>query len=701
MHKRDHFEKDYISDAIAMAIRAGRGVLVCAFLVSIVALLYYLFKGYIPEFHTDSAFKNLLAGEIVRQGSYFPSDWNYVNGDLWVLFGQIFIIPLLPFFKNSYTLHAISGLMSSVIVLASLWCVSGMVMRTGWMRLLTVTIFAGGVSWVMAENLFGQVSYGNVLYVSAFMLYFGWRWLECTTRRAMIGWAAALVALSTLAFWGNPQRAVAYDLAPMFAAIAAWCLARTDLLTWHPGARRWKLTRPSQRVIGLVMLVCVSALLGTILHSVSLALVHSADGAGSTRWLTFATFKDNLWFTFEGILGMFGALPTPGASLTSLGGSYEAVRLLAVLTMLALLPLACCAFLRDARPGARMLAAFTASGLCIFIFLQITTTTPDMSGPVISSRYMLPSLVLGVVLLLGYAESKGLRSPTGVAAWAVILVLSSSLVHPGNSFSRLYRGTPASTHMQAVEALRSKGLEYGYATYWNSGVITVLSGEDVRVRQIEFSHGMPVPRLHLASRNWFRSEAWAGKSFLLLTRDEAAQMDRSEIFSFTGQPLEEFTVGDFIVLVFKENLASTLPGWDIDRSDERSLDSMLEAGSLRQIGRAEPSEGHLKLVSDVGESGFLHYGPYVTLAAGNYRVVVDVSSSGNEEAGYVDVAGNMGAIVLAKAPINGSVSTPLSLEVSAAEDVESVEVRVFSNGSSSMELRSITLMPETPPNALQ
>jgi len=694
MHKGNAPSRDYLADAIDVAVRAGRPLLAGLFLFSLVALVYYLFKGYVPEFHSDSAFKSLLAGEVVRQGAYFPSDFNYVNGDLWVLFGQIFIIPLLPFFKNSYTLHAVSGLICSIIVLISLWCVSGMVMRSRWMRLLTVTIFAGGVSWVVAENLFGQVSYGNVLAIAVFTLYFAWRWLQATSRRGLIGWAAALLLLGILAFWGNPQRAAAYDLAPMLAALLAWGLARSNLLVWHDGARRWKLTADAWRLIGVLAILFTSALAGTVLHAVSLAHVHSADGAGATRWLGFAGFKDNLAFTLEGVLGMFGALPTAGGPVMSKLGAYEALRLLAMLTLLVLLPSACCLFLRDDRPGARMLAAFTASGLCLFVFLQVTTTTPDMTGPIMSARYMLPFLILGVVLLIGMAEARGVRTPVGMASWAVTLVLASSLIYPGNSFSRLYRGTPASPQAEVMQALKARGLQYGYGTYWNSGVITILSGSDVRVRQIELELGVPVPMTHLSSLSWFRPKSWQGNSFLLLSQDEAAHLDRQATFVFTGQPLDEFSVGQFQVLVFKENLAATLPGWDVDGSKQPTLSDTLSPHTRHQIGRLERAAGQVRLASDAGETGFLHYGPYVKLAPGQYQVDIDLSVQGEGESGYVDVVSNMGATVLAKTMITGPSSAPLHLKLSTADAMESVEVRVFSNGASAMQLRSITLQPE-------
>lgn len=699
MQKRNELGVDYVADAIGVLARFGRGLLLGLFLISLVALVYYQFKGYIPEFHSDSAFKSLVAGEVIRQGSYFPPEWNYVNGDLWVLFGQIFIIPLLPFFKNSYSLHAISGLISSIIVLTSLWCVSGMAVRSRWMRLLAVTIFAGGVSWVVAENLFGQVSYGNVLYLAVFTLYFAWRWLESGTRRGKIGWGMALVVLGTLAAWGNPQRAFAYDLLPMLAAVLAWAMTRDALLVWSPGARRWQLTADAWRLTGLLGMLFGSILLGAILHSISIQHVHNAAGAGATRWLTFEGARENLWLTLKGILGMFGALPSPDRSVMSPGGAYEALRLLGMLSLLVMLPVVSCAALRDARPSARMLAAFTASGLCLFVFLQVTTTTPDMSGPIHSARYMLPSLILGVVLLVAYAEAKGPRSIPGLAAWSILLILLSSLAYSGNSFSRLYRGTPQSAHQQAIEVLKHEGLQYGYASYWNSGAITILSGGDVKIRQIELHDGVPEPRLHLASSTWYRPAAWKGKSFLMLSRDELPQLDRTAMFAFTGAPLREFTVGDFTVLVFKQNIAADLPDWDVISGAPHQIGEPLSARTRHEIGRLENVGGQRRLTAAQGESGYLHFGPYVKLPAGQYQVQVDVAATGTGESGYVDVVSGLGTKVFARSPITAGDRAPIRLTVKAAEDLENVEIRVYTNGANPMVLSAITLAPGAAPIA--
>lgn len=684
---------DYVEALIGQAARTGRTLLPLLFLFSVVALVYYLFKGYLPEFHSDSAVKNLLAEEVLRQGSYFPSDWNYVNGDLWVVFGQAFIIPLLPFLPNGFALHGVSGLVSAVILLSSLWWASSMLIASRWMRLLVITIFAGGVHWVMAEHLFGQVSYGNVLFLCALTLCSGWRLLESQGTRRLLGWSVVFVVLNVLTFWGNPQRAAAYDFLPMAAGVGAWLWGRPDLLVWKPGARRWAGSPLLYRAVLLMGLMAVAGVIGTLLHGHAVAGVNNAEGAGSARYLSFDGFLTNLKFTVMGILGTFGALPHEGMRVMSAAGAYQAARFLSLLVFLGLLPLVAGTLLRAVSPSARMFAGFTFSGLLVFLFLQVTTTTPDMSGPIISARYLVPFLVLAVVALAAYAEQRGVRRLGGVAAWGVLLMLASSLIDPTNSFARIYRGMPASPHLAQAAELERRGLSYGYASFWNANVISVISEGKVRVRPVLLQDGLPSPHRHLSSNQWFRPSAWNGKTFLMLSPDELKGLDRARLEHAVGVPVETFKIGDMDVLVFAGNIAARLQGWDMARSRSYSLALPIGAQSRHEIGQLVEDQGRAVLQSEAGQVGFLHFGPYLFLPEGNYQLTVELLSGSAADGGRVEVVADEGRRVLATAPIPSGAST-LVMPVANAQDTDLVEVRVFSNGTGTLELRGLALLPE-------
>ena len=683
-------DTNYLDSITTRVVGIAKRLLPLVFVVSVVALIYYIFRGYLADFHSDAAVKNLLAQEVLRERTYFPSDWNYVNGDLWVLFGQALIIPLLPFFKNGYMLHAVSGLVFSVVVLLSLWLVSTMAIRGPWVRLAIITLFAGGVSAVMAENLFGQISYGNVLFISALTLYFGWRWLEATSVKAGVIWGLAFATLIVLAFWGNPQRAVAYDAAPMSAALVAWAYAKGSLVIWRPGLRRWVPSQTAWRAIGLWTILVISAGAGTLLYAVSIAGVNNIEGAASARWLNFNDMVKNLWFSIQGALGIFGGVPPEGGAVTSLAGVYFALRLISTLILLSLMPVAIVGLLRDSMPSARMLGAFVGAGLAVFVFLQITTTTPDMSDPITSARYMLPSLAMGVIAVAALAESRGLRSVSGIAGWFVIVMLLSSLISPLNPLSRVYRHYEESPPQKLASELKRRGLEYGYATYWNAGATTVLSDGDVRVRQIRFEAAIPTPYRHLSSNYWFRPEAWKKKTFLVLTDEELAGFDKERFFALTGQPEEEFRFENMNIWVFSYNIASRMPGWDKARAADPDLDVRITPLSRHAIGSLQEAQGVYALEAKKGEAGFLHFGPYVDLAPGHYSAAFDVSSDSPVTAGYVDVVGDLGRKVLAKSDIPANQDGVMTLSFEVGPDrMGGVEFRVYSDGAGRLRLKRL------------
>ena len=263
----------------ALATNALKGGLLLLLLVHIGLLLYYVSVGYAVDFHSDSAVKNLLAQEMMETGSYFPPGWNYVNGDLWVVYGQLFIAPLLPWFANDFNLHAVSSVVASILVLLSTWLASGMVMQSKWTRLTIIAVLTSGVSFILAENLFGQGSYGSVLYTSFFLIYFAWRWMLGVTRAGSIGWGLAFCLFNTLTFWSNPQRALAYDALPLAAGLLAWVMGTRNIVLFESrGGNARGPTQQVRRALALSAMLVLSGLLGIMLHSWTLSFVNQRSG---------------------------------------------------------------------------------------------------------------------------------------------------------------------------------------------------------------------------------------------------------------------------------------------------------------------------------------------------------------------------------------------------------------------------------------
>ena len=121
------------------------GAAIILLMVNIVFMLGYIFIWYQNYFHSDSAAKVLLANEILDTGYFFPPDWNYVNSDLFVLFGHVFIIPFLSHIPAGYTAHAISGSIFAGLILYGVWLVSSIGNIQVGQRLAAVAVIASGM----------------------------------------------------------------------------------------------------------------------------------------------------------------------------------------------------------------------------------------------------------------------------------------------------------------------------------------------------------------------------------------------------------------------------------------------------------------------------------------------------------------------------------------------------------------------------
>ncbi|MRW88259.1 hypothetical protein GJ698_29700, partial [Pseudoduganella sp. FT26W] len=200
--------------------------------INIVLLAFYLVIDYQLVYHSDSAVKNLLAQEIVDTGQYFPRDWNYVNGDLWVLNTHTFIIPLLHWMHNGYLAHAASDIVSAALILHASWLLTGLLEQSRLARLVGMLVVSAGMSLIMAEHIYGQAAYGSLYYMACYLLVAYWS-LSQARRATVLPWAAATAVLTALVFWTNPQRALLFYGAPLLAAgalqqLLAWHAARAD-----------------------------------------------------------------------------------------------------------------------------------------------------------------------------------------------------------------------------------------------------------------------------------------------------------------------------------------------------------------------------------------------------------------------------------------------------------------------------------------
>jgi hypothetical protein len=587
---------------------------------NLVLLCWYIFVGYQSDFHSDSAAKVLLAREIVETGQYFPHDWNYVNGDLFVLFGHTFIVPLLAFMPAGYLSHAISGLISAALILSGVWFLTGLTQASISRRVFIVAIMASGISGCMAENLYGQVSYGVFVYFSCYILFFSYRFLHADPIKHRIFYGLSLFCVLCIAFWSNPQRALVFFGIPLLAAIA-----------WHIQGLIHTEFSGRIKIAGVaVAIVSAGFLLGAVLHAVTLAGFSYDFASLQARWLSYDDMLTNAVLIPQSFLALFGGLPTADGVVVSKTGIYEAARLATGLALSGLIPCAIYASLRRKGSGFAFVASFALTALAGVLFVQVATTVPQNS-PIFISRYFVPSLVLSLILLLSQKPDWS-RTPIVTMATAAVAICFVTSAYPAfvtMGISSKFNRDFIDRRHNALEGLKDfllkNGLHYGYARFWNAGVLSVLSDEKLLVRQVVFDQGMPKPDRWLSSNRWYRPEAWQGETFLLLAPrnvdmdedpEEQDFIDWDLMERYHCKPVRNLSYEEFRIFVFQHNPAKYLPGWDRRYASPESFPVSKE--SQRAAGKFHDNYRNAggAVVAGEGEAGALNDGPQIEVEAG-------------------------------------------------------------------------------------
>lgn len=319
-------------------------------------------------------------------------------------------------------------------------------------------------------------------------------------------------------------------------------------------------------------------------------------------------------------------------------------------------------------------------------------------------RYLVPSLLMMLLILIGVLiDRRALPPPLRAAGLAGVLLLASSAptsyLYPYSSFLHLERrGMLLQTpDRQLSDFLQQQGLGYGYASFWNAGKLSVISGGAVRVRQVVIGGGLPQPARKLSSNRWYQPDYWRGASFLLLRDDELPTLNQQLLDSYAGAP-RRLRFQDYTILVYPANLAAKLPSWDLEVS--QTIHYRMDAQSAHLIGKleGEPNQPGA-LTAQAGEAGALHFGPGRELGVGDYTVGFDLDAGGDGDGdfGFVDVADGGGVTTLARRQLTDAGARRITLRFRAERPLKTVEFRVFSSGRGSLTLRGIDLA-RTPPN---
>lgn len=544
-----------------------------ALFASICGIIFAFTKAF---FHSDSAFFVQLAVEQMKSGKLFPPGMCY-STVLFVRSPSLLMIPILAFVKDWILAREIMVIVMWVLlILAIFYCFFPKEDR----NIAAAAIFCMlmlnpyqtlNVANETTDMLFFQAAYVTIFFDIAMALGIMHRiiLLRGSTKTAYK--AFLMVLLAVVLFFpllGSVRQDMNLTL-PMAAAVLIFYFLEQD----QDAA---KVLRTKRCICTfLVILVVVAA--GFVCYR-QLGKAYWSDSKGSYLkmdkytglWYSIGMFVNSLTVIFGNVEGAV-FLSFPG--LTKFINYFYALLIVFVIPTAALIR-----YKKHENRFTRFLILYTwISNLVVAgVFISCNQQSP---------RYLLTiyfdDAMLFAVLLSEYMNKR--KRFTAIMA-GLVVVAYCSICHL--YFWGHYRDKIGQNpNEELISFLEDHDLHYGYASFWNASVNTVLSNGEVQILPLwdyAAQNGVRQPynpsdyRDWLNNRNWYNVEEHPGKSFVLLrTYEEEDSKDREKWIEQNGDDPsnpwidqtppeeimeqfyslnpEELVCGDYRILVFEDN----------------------------------------------------------------------------------------------------------------------------------------------------
>ncbi|NMP38376.1 MAG: hypothetical protein GX051_09715 [Clostridiales bacterium] len=512
-------------------------------------VIYYTVFPAEGYFHSDCTDTLLWAQASYDSGKLFSEDFYYAA---LLPFGtSLFMLPFIPVFGISMTTHVIGMVIFAVCFMAALMFFLRS-LRFNWTWTLSVTSLF--LMLMSSSDKLREIFWGHTIYYSLGLLFcfvgggLILRWLDIidkpgagTAKKYIL--PAVFAAFTALTAFNGLQSLVIY-IAPVLFCLAAYCFFDSE----HPffGAQ-------NIRYFVLIAITAASAGAGMLVCALLRGNVYSGYLSGYSIFSALDQWVDNILSFPKMWFSLLGVQVAKGDYLLAFDAVADMLRT-AVGTVLLIVPVASLFEYKKIKDNRLKLLIWLCWGVIIAIMLGFVV------GVIGNANWRLTPM-LGATALLSMAMARywiSRRTPMGVRfSVAVLAVLTAGgLVSAGTiALMPADYGRDNDLHVLA-RTLEENDLTYGYATFWYSQAITVISDSQVKVRNVKIEPSTGCEKyIYQSERSWFDAQPGQENYFLLLTRSELATLESSingrSLIKFAQKTIQQ---SGYTILVFDRNL---------------------------------------------------------------------------------------------------------------------------------------------------
>lgn len=527
-------------DVLKLKNRLATAVAAIFAAISLSAVIYYIIYPSEKYFHADCSDTILWAQASYDSGTLFNKDFGYAA--MLPFGGTMLMIPFIGIFGVSMTTHHIGMVLFTLLLFAAAFLLCRSLKFSLPTSLTAVGVFA---LVLCASEKMREIFYEHVIYysISALIIFvllsllikFNEAFEQAKPKKliAVTLITVFFVACSAL----DGMQVIATGIVPvLFAAVAEILFS----------AEKKIISKENKATVHFCIVSGFAVIMGLLILSVFSEGIESGYANAYSQYANMEDWLTNLgnfpvhWFRLFGVDAHYGMSIFSGDSIINI------IRIAAA-ALIALVPFVALIFYKkfDFASKLLILSHFGVAAVIMFGYVF---------GILSAANWRLsPMVCTGIFVcfaMLRVAKNNAVSLRISVIGLCVLILMS------GISFMSIAQmeknGIEENEKYKLARILDEKGLNYGYATFWNSQAITVLSDSKVRAANVDINENGIAPCRYQSNMDWFELQEGVDEYFVLASDYEVSILESTAdqiYFDLFAQ--EVIQIDGYKIFVFK------------------------------------------------------------------------------------------------------------------------------------------------------
>ncbi len=513
--------------------------------------MYYISGPLLAEFHSDYTDSLLWANVTAETGDILSTKFNYAA--ILPFGAPLWMVPILKIFGYGRTAFQLSMVVFTLVFISSSYY---FFRSLKWQRLIAAAATSCLCLLLSGSDVLLEMMWGHTIYYSLSLLF----WLLLmgltlhlldTTRswkkgnKIRISTILELVAVTILCAGcaTDGSQMLALGVLPVLGALVAWAFFDDSPLISKANLCKCALAGLMLVASGIGMVILFLITKG--------GTISSTYASSHLAWDSHTKWMNNLLHIFPSTAQLYNADTAAGQKLFTFGSLVRGLKILMLMVVFAA-PVAMLLRYRKLNDSTKLAlwGHFVVTGVIGFMYVFGILNDGNWR--------LIPCLGTGIIvtilwihdLFAGSRVEKRLATVLAVLL-AVVCLLNVALI------GKMPRKVQQNKYWNVTQALQEKGYDYGYATFWNSHPIALLSDNKIQITSVEQEGTELAPLYYQNYDREFIPQEDRDTCFLLLEQAELENLQKGQYWQrlkSCRQLVDSFECGEFIVLVFDGNV---------------------------------------------------------------------------------------------------------------------------------------------------